>query len=67
MDPEIERIVTEVLDEDVDETVVESLAALRKEGLVQWNGAFRNGQPVWVLTEKGAAVQKARSSGDLDH
>lgn len=43
-------------EEGSEETVEQTLAALRDEGLIEWNGAHRNGRRVWVATEKGIAV-----------
>jgi hypothetical protein len=40
-------------DEGREETTAESLAVLRRDGLIEWNGQYRNGQPVRVATTKG--------------
>jgi hypothetical protein len=44
------------------ETLDASLAALREEGLVEHDGTYRNGRPVYVVTRKGEAAMKALDS-----
>lgn len=44
-------------------TLDASLAALREEGLVEHDGTYRNGRPVYVVTRKGEAALKALDSG----
>lgn len=47
-----------VLEDDREETLAESRAALEREGLVEHNGLYRNGQPVYVITAKGRIIQR---------
>lgn len=45
-----------VVEANTVETAHESRSALQAAGLVEHNGHYRNGKPVWVLTAKGRAV-----------
>lgn len=41
---------------DEPEEISETLFALWEDGLIDWNGQYRNGRKVWVITEKGREV-----------
>ena len=49
----------EVVLDDPDESLEQSLAVLRAHRLIEHNGEYRNGRPGYVLTSRGQAVRAA--------
>jgi DNA-binding PadR family transcriptional regulator len=44
-----------------------ALQELKDEGLIEWNGEFRNGQKVYVITMKGIVrARQMETEGDSD-
>jgi hypothetical protein len=57
MDSQSDRESERILNETVEgETIEQTLAVLRDEGLIEWNGHYRNGRRMWVLTPKGRRI-----------
>jgi hypothetical protein len=44
------------------EPISETLFWLWDNGLIEWNGEYRNGRKVFVITEKGQSVADSTSS-----